>query len=120
MIDPSHPLWKGRLSERVADTSAGAATETVESTAVPTGELWVVESILAYNASSTVTRISLNAHDGTTAMMLDLAASPTAYTPCKYHGELVLQAADKIQAVYVGNTNLDLLRFYIWGYKLYV
>lgn len=112
--------YSDRWAERSTTASASAGSNTVKSTAVPAGEVWVLHAMAARNKDTDVAmQFLLNA--GAVVLRVKLVAAPgvnvwVLYSPT----ELVLAEGDTVDVLFLSCTSGDELNVDFWGYKMAV
>lgn len=115
-------LWgySDRYAERKVNTDAAAGTNTLDFTAVPAGEVWVVNSIAAVDQNSAITAIWITANLAGVNYFLLVQASPVAGTWYFWNGNIVMKAGDYIQVFFLGTVLNDDIDARACGYKMKV
>ena len=113
-------LWgySDRYVERLEDNNAAAGWNWENLTAVPAGEIWVIQAARADNATSqtTATKIELLSDGPTNTLIKDLLPAAGHHT-C-WQGAVVLKEGDLIRAEFEGCTAGDDLTTSAWGFKM--
>ncbi|NIP56244.1 MAG: hypothetical protein GWN77_09460 [Gammaproteobacteria bacterium] len=116
--DPLRLGYSGKIDEQVSDTSAAAGNNTLSGTDVPSGEIWVIDTVSAVNVNTDPTKISI--YINTTTGNVTLAEG---WTPGINHfvialGQFVLHEGDSIDAVFTGCTLNDDIYLRYNGYRV--
>lgn len=109
-----------RWVEDLGDTDTAAADYSKLSTAVPTGYVYVVQSLSIRNQTGNRGITMLHVTNG--AVWCPLGADPTPVTsiPLTYVGGLVLTEGDQVR-VWMSSCALhDFVEAAVWGYKMAV
>jgi len=113
-------LWHyyDRYAELKRNSSHPAGSVNLESTAVPTGEVWVVQRAMALNYDSTSTTIDI--YFGGIGISFRIDRNPTvgANTKVIIQGPLTLKAGDFLTAVFEGTALNAVCDFSLVGYKM--
>ena len=96
----------------------GAGDTVLDSGAVPTGKMWVITAITAYNSDANMTRLELGRLTAGDNWRLKLKANPLQYDGIDWQGSVVLKAGDKIRSIHSGGANGNNLHLYINGYEI--
>lgn len=116
----SNLLWGyyDRYFEAVSDTEA-AVNDTLSTTAVPAGYVYVVNFISAFNNTNAFTRLLVIPWAGASVgPHLIYETNPAAVVPNLWEGAVVLKEDDYIKAEFEGNTLNDDIFLRVWGYKM--
>lgn len=115
-------LWgyDDRLYQRLYENNAPAGTYDRDMDVVPAGEVWRVESALAYNKTSICSDIEVNVQLSGTDMELNRQATPAVNERVSWHGMLTLKEGDYVTFTWNGCTVGDDLECQIRGYKMVV
>lgn len=115
-------LWgyRDRYAERkyVADGVAG--DNTLQTTAVPEGYVYVVQAVSVVDVSNAPTAVQINACSASVFACLKSDGSPAANVPTFWTGEVCLKKDDYIRGFLTGVTLNDDLVLDVWGYKMAV
>lgn len=105
-----NPLQLGFSDAKRINVSeqATGATHNVESSAVPTGELWVVEMITGRDQTSAPNRIQLGMYNSQLYPVL-IDTAPTANNWTVWTGAVLLEEGDKLRANFQGCSINDTL-----------
>jgi hypothetical protein len=119
---PQNQLLSYRDTVNIAksNTNADAGPNILQSDAVPSGEVHVITSIIAWNDTTAVTMIRLYKGGYATAYYIDLLNAPAAKVPVKYQGQLVVKAGGLVCVLFNGCTAGDDLYLYACGYKFLI
>jgi hypothetical protein len=113
-------LWgySARHTEKVLEENASAGTNTLQGTAIASGEVFVLQGVSAKDITTGPTSIRLYLNDGTVQPTLAYTASPGAGIDCYWSGAIVLAAGDKVVARLEGCTLNDNIVMHYWGYRM--
>jgi len=110
--------YRGTVSENVANTNASAGANTLNSSTVPSGELWIIQGISGINVNTACSRIVLFVcRSNLDCPILD-QVSCTANVWVIWTGDIVLKAGDYLKAYFLGCTAGDDLYLRALGYKV--
>ena len=109
-----------RLVGQAAYYDATAGNHTLESTAVPTGELWVVQQVSSINMNTAVTKIRLGVTTESTGCGLKDEVPAAADQWVTWGGQITLKEGDKIYVIFYGCNAGDDIILRWWGYKVSV
>ena len=110
--------YRSALSHAVANYNASAGINTLETDAVETGYIWVVETIATMNDNHAPSRVAFTAYrSGFDYPVLDTSLA-AASTWTVWTGQIVLVAGDTIRAYIFGCTAGDDLYLRALGYKV--
>ena len=82
---------------------------------VPAGEVWLVDSIVAYNDTSVMSAIIVSLQLGSHTQHLYREVSPPASMPIEIKGRYVMKEDDYLRTWFQGCTSMDNLYFKIAG-----
>jgi len=101
-------------------TDADATTFFLNSDAVPSGKIWKITYISAYNADGDVaTRFQINIiHNGDTVVIKQKVTATSQGETVEVSGEFYLDAGDYVQAAFVGVAVDETCRLHIFGYEM--
>lgn len=102
-----------------SDTNAGAGTILKTLAAVPTGEIWVLQHVVAYNDTRGA-RILLRIKAGADRYDLKDETSAGAGVRVIWDGEIVMYPAEQIEVAFLGTIAADDLYWGARGYKMVV
>lgn len=109
-----------RWARYLAATVTVAGTNTLTTTTVPAGQVWVVQSISARNLESNVD-IQFELFGGATQILLARFPVPGANVLVdKMPLSMALEFEDYVCIRFLNCAEDDRLRGYVWGYKMYV
>lgn len=112
--------YTDRWHEVVAVANAAAGTNDLLTTAVPAGEVWILQTADCYNANS-VSGQSIAPTDGATVTILVQAvAVVVACITVTGFCHIALREGDQIRARFTGCILNDTLSLRVWGYKMAV
>lgn len=109
--------YNDRYFEYGYELNPAAADYTVTLTAVPAGEIWILQGVSAHDAT-TAKRIVIFVSDGTTFMAIVDTTQDIVGRRVLTRGEWVLKEGDKVRIVFVSVTLGDDLYWQVWGYKM--
>lgn len=99
--------------------AAAANACTLLSTGVTAGKIWIVTSIIAYNNSGTVERIQISRLANAIPYMVNSKATLVKWQSVDFHGILVLDDGEKIQATFENCQGAtDFCYLYYTGYQI--
>jgi len=112
--------YQGIVTGQVVNSDTIAGNVALTSSAVPAGRVWVITAISAMNVISGNTRIQTGAvHDGGYALF-QCVPNTVVYQMVVWGGQLFLDVADVITAIFTGCTLHDDIRLYYSGYAMTV
>lgn len=117
----SNLLWgyNDLFAEVVYDTNASAGTNTLETTAVPSGYVYILTSCMVVNINSVCTRIrKLAWRSGTEYCDFDTSSSPAAGIHQPIACWIPLKEGDTVRGVFYGCVLNDDIYLAVWGYKM--
>lgn len=85
------------IHETPLDYSLDAGTNNVDGTAVPTGEIWILQSVCAYVASASITRFSIDIIRDGAAHILENVISPVDERWYTWAGGVYMDAGDYVR-----------------------
>lgn len=106
-----------KYQENIIDLNAGAGTNTQDSSPVPSGEIWVVQSICSFNNTNAMSLTHLGVQDGAAYTRLSMMLTPGANVGLLVHKDIYLYPTQFIRCKYIGCTLNDDLYLYLSGYK---
>ncbi|KKN29055.1 hypothetical protein LCGC14_0848110 [marine sediment metagenome] len=109
-------VWR----ERVVNLSAAAGVNTLSTTAVPAGKLYIVRSIAAFDLDSATGTDHLSVVAGGTLFALLRIPALAADTDMHFHGKLILEEGDVIRATFGGCTLNDDIFLLAQGWEVTV
>lgn len=109
---------EAQVVETVSENGVSAGNNTLAGTAVPSGKMQVITSICAINLSSIITYTEIQIFDGSGAYTIDLVLAPAALQGVDVRGHFILDAGDKIRAIFSGCVDGDNIRLWINGYQI--
>lgn len=105
--DPLRLGYSGDKTETVTQ-KATAGTNILVGTAVPAGEIWIVQSVSAFNGTSATTRVALYASiNGNDVALAQAGAGVAALINTIWTGSIVLSEGDTVRAALAGCTLND-------------
>ena len=107
-----------RYSEKQFNGSLSAGTNYLDFTAVPSGEIWILQGIAAYYVGTAPSWLMLEVSDGSDQMMLKDVRTDTSGQWHSWTGEIVLKAGDYVRVGVGAATLNDDLYAHAWGYKM--
>jgi len=107
-----------RYAVRVTNTNASAGTNYVDTNPVPSGYIYVIQSVRGVDANSAIDRIGLAAVKDTIYGPLIEKRSPIINESVIWTGQIVLKEGDIIRGSFYGCTAGDTLVLDVWGYKM--
>jgi len=112
--------YAGVYHERIVELNASAGSNALNGSVVPAGEVWVVTTVMAYNADTNPSEIYIGINDGVTNHLLNRVLSPGVDVPVQWSGQAYLETGDKIKAYFGGCALNDDLYAFFNGYKMEV
>lgn len=110
--------YSGVVTERESDSDAAAGLNTFTTTAVPSGEIHVINTMSAINYTSITTALHIDMnHDGS-YFSFYRAPNLAAATMALVNGPIVLDAGDYLRCRFYGVTLHDSIAFDITGYRM--
>ena len=110
--------YSEKYDERKSNTSAAAGTNSLVGTAVPAGEVWVVQGLGAVNINTACSKIHIRVDNGSTYCILVEDASPVAGNSVLWSGSILLAEGDKVTATFYTCVLNDDIYLDIWGFKM--
>ena len=109
-----------RLTDVVFSTTMPAGDSSLNHTAVPEGEVWVVQYATIYTVSASCTRVVTTAigSDGICPLVVNSPIVTSIYYPSPL--ELSLSEDDLVYSRFYAMTLNDTAYSYLWGYKMLV
>ena len=107
-------------AESVSNTSLPAGSSSVSLSAVPAGEVWVINSINAIYISSSITGMWIECRKNSINIVLSQPSTIASGKYFSYTGNCVLKTGDKIFVAVTGATLNDHLTVVAEGYKMKV
>ena len=109
-----------RLTDVVFSTTMPAGDSSLNHTAVPAGEVWVVQYATVYTVSASCVRVVTTAigSDGICPLAVNTPILTSTYYPTSL--ELSLSEGDLIYSRFYTMTLNDTAYSYLWGYKMKV
>lgn len=117
------PLMWGytdRLFESLGGIKSGDGVYDVQSSAVPAGEIHVIQRVSLRNVSGSRGTMLFSTGTGGVWITLAWAATQPQFTPLMVAGPIVIKAGDTIRVLQNNCLNGDVLEGGIWGYKMKV
>jgi len=113
-------LWgyTDRYLEAILETDASTGYNQLQTSAVPAGYIYVIQTMAARNVNNNPTNVFLMVSDGTTAVPVNVVLAPGANTWVFWAGAAVLKEGDKVRANFNGCVLNDNLELRVWGYKM--
>jgi len=102
------------------DLNADDLTNYLQGTAVPSGEIWVITNIMAWNTTNQVSGIVLGVNSGGTTYWLRSSGAKTTRIGLDWQGAVFLKPGDYVIAELRGCTVGDDIHLYYAGYKIEV
>ena len=106
------------LRIREVEPNAVVGTNTLDSDAVPAGEIWIVTMLRGYDATSAISSSNIGVLTSGTTYSVDDKIAPGAGVTANYDGFVVLQEGDLIRWRGWGCTLNDDLYLVALGYKM--
>lgn len=113
-------LWgySDTISELLEDDNATAGLNTLDTTAVPSGEIHVIHTLYGVNTNNNPTFILMSLVRGGETYFLKRVAGPGAGTSVELAGTIVMEGGDLLRCSIQGCVLNDNIRFAITGYKV--
>ena len=112
--------FNDRYAETVSNLDPGAGAITLDTTAVPAGEVWIVQCVEAYNDARGVRMLAvLRTSTTSEASVFDITTT-VAGGRAIANGQWVLKAGDCVRFYFLTTTAGDDLYGHLWGYKMKV
>ena len=109
-----------RWQETVTATSTGGDTAVI-TTPVPTGYVYICNTVVVQHTDSTARRLRIQAFTGAAAVeMLDEADVPAYTYKFITYTYVVLRAGDSMRAIASSLADGKLVELKVWGYKMKV
>lgn len=112
--------YYSRLSEQKVNLSATVGSNTLTHTAVPAGEIWILQGFSALNANSALISIYKQINQGAFSYTVGHSTNPLAGVWQIWTGQLVLMAGDFPTSYFYSCLAGDDIYSQIWGYKMKV
>lgn len=115
-------LWAydDRYAEDLSGTKSGAGTYQQASTAVPAGEVWVIEHMFGLNNTGARGLLVLGAITGGVFYRLAQNLTPATAELVSWTGHLTLKEGDTVRFDQYSCSNGDSMFGGVWGYKMKV
>ena len=112
--------YNDTLHDKKTVTSTGTSA-TMDSSAVPAGEIWIVRQVSGGSGSRQATLLDCQIYEAATTLHGLGAVQPvgTSWTLCR-ETEVILKATDQIRGIFYGVANGDSVSMTIHGYKMKV
>jgi hypothetical protein len=107
-------------AEEVADTNAGAGTQTLSGTVVPADRIWVITAAHAVNSTSAITRAVVNAYVNGVYVRIAHIETPVIGEPCTFSGHIPIPVGDKLTAHFYGVVAGDTIRLRYTYYTMVI
>lgn len=113
-------LWgySRRWLEKIVNDDAVAGTNTLTTTAVPAGSVYVLQCASGKNKTNAPTLAKIYLAGDATYPTMAIDASPAAGVEIIWTGEIVLQAGDTAKVEFAGCILNDDLVAHFWGYEM--
>ncbi|MDP2323066.1 MAG: hypothetical protein Q8N51_03445, partial [Gammaproteobacteria bacterium] len=112
--------YSNTLALVVSNTSLAAGTNILDTSACPTGQIWVVTNILTFYVGTVPTGITIYLVSGATTPILYRQLSPVSAVGYDRQGSWILKAGDLLRCIVTGATLNDDLNLYASGYAMAV
>lgn len=115
-------LWgySGVYAETKTDVNATVTFDSLQTTNVDAGEIWVITNIQAHDEDTVLTRIELSVYDGAGYQRIKIVASPAVFVGLDWQGHLVLAVGQHIYCGYEGTVANDNIHLHVRGYKMLI
>lgn len=107
-----------KYNEIKVDLNATAVEDSLATSPVGAGEIWIITNITAWDGNNVLTRIDINLFDTVDRFLLDRIMAPVANRPSVWRGHAFLTEGDVIEATYVGTILNDDIYLAVAGYKM--
>lgn len=108
--DPLRLGYSGKEEEELTIGSASTGTNTMTGTAVPAGEIWILEAVAAVDLTNAPARIMIGAIMGGLATRFHRDENPVAGVDSGWTGQVLLEPGDQVSVQFHGVTSGDSLR----------
>lgn len=116
--DPIRLGYSDTVDEAKSDTNLGAGTNNLDSTPVPSGEIWIITNVIIRIASTTITRLIPSFEKSGESYPLDDIITPTANIWLPYSLYTILNEEDLIRvSCYNASAGDDMYLSYM-GFKI--
>jgi len=110
--------YKDRYAEKIDWTMAGAS-ETKSTTAVPAGEIWILNSLSIRNINGAATNFTVFlAVAAVEYVTCAWASGYVAYQTLYWNGSIVLKEGDNVRFLVTAAAAGENIEARIWGYKM--
>ena len=99
-------------------SKSGGGTDNLDSATVPTGKMWVITNINAWNADAAMTYLRLSKFANTTSYRIKSIADPPQNVGIDWQGIIILNAGQKIRSSHVGGAADNTIAMVILGYEI--
>lgn len=110
--DPLRLGYSGDASAQVEDTNASSGTNTLLSSAVPAGEIWILEAVAGADISNAPARILLGANVNGVGVYFDRDENPVTSVYSGWSGAITLAEGDQVAVQFHGVTAGDTIRMH--------
>lgn len=110
--------YSDAVAERVVNTNADAGINTLDTTAVPSGEVHYITSVFATDATSAITVTLLSLRRSSVNYNFRRVASPGAGDSVENANPVILKEGDVIRATFQGCTAGDSISLMVSGYRM--
>lgn len=111
--------YNAQYIQRVTGTGDGGNVN-LDGDTVPAGQIWVVTSILALDATSALSSLEFGILAGGVHFQLRRKVSPAAGEEVDWQGQIAMIEDDFLRATCFGTTVADSLALNLLGYKILV
>lgn len=108
------------VAQEVKELSASVGSDTLSSAPVPSGEVWVVQAIAAFDVDTDLSSIKIQVFSGGVPVHLYYADPGEANIPAVWSGEVVLPHNGYIYVTFLGTVEGDDIYLRYLGYKMKV
>jgi hypothetical protein len=112
--------YDGRWSEDLGETKSGDGTYSASSTAVPAGEVWVLEHAFCVNTTGARGLLIITAYTTALEHRLVHDPSPAQDEHFGWTGHLTLKEGDYIKILQASCLAGDIIYSGVWGHKMVV
>jgi len=110
--------YSGRWAEHQEDLNATVTYDSLTFTAVPPGEVWVLQAVDAWDVNSDPSRIQFSVTGDGVTTRLQHTLTPGISIPVYWTGTVVLKEGDRVLVGFYGTVAGDDLHANVRGYKM--
>jgi len=112
--------YKDTYNEYVSDLSTVAGTVTLQGTAVPAGEVWVITGLTAVGYSASMNQLAVGFISAVGTFFADNVLNPINGQLYPVKVDFRLNVGDYVFVNFYNLTATDGIHLYMWGYKMKV